>query len=129
MHLEHQQQADPSTDVSPLDLSLVVPRFRHSRRRILLIDLEGCLWIRDPDPRVRMNERPPQEVFDILTKMTEDSRNEVWILSGLQVSGVLEELAERIPRLGIWCVLFSITCDGEVDRLFEKCGKWMLCEA
>ena len=104
VHVEHQQQADPSTDVSPLDLSLVVPRFRHSRRRLLLVDLEGCLWIRDSDPRVRMTESPPQEVFDILSKLTEDNRNEVWILSGLQVKGVLENLAEVIPRLGIWHV-------------------------
>jgi trehalose 6-phosphate synthase/phosphatase len=46
----------------------------------------------------------PKEVEDtieVLGKLAEDWKNEVWLLSGLRVKGVLECVAERVPRVGI----------------------------
>lgn len=37
----------------------------------------------------------------VLKKRSEDSRNEVRLLSGLQVKGALEVLAKEVPKVGI----------------------------
>lgn len=44
---------------------------------------------------------PPEEVLNVLERLVEDKRNEVWLLSGLRVGGVLQRVAERLPGLGI----------------------------
>ncbi|KAG6902864.1 hypothetical protein DXG01_000632, partial [Tephrocybe rancida] len=120
----------PHTEVPKLDIARVVPRYKHSRGRLLLIDLEGTVWKRDLSreglammeedyltagnkpvageggreggedpcaPRVEV----PEEVLRVLEKLVADPRNEVWLLSGLRVRGVLERIAERVPRVGI----------------------------
>ena len=43
----------------------------------------------------------PETVLGVLEKLVEDRRNEVWLLSGLRMRGVLERIAERVPGLGI----------------------------
>ena len=43
----------------------------------------------------------PEGVLSVLEKLVEDRRNEVWLLSGLRMRGVLERIAERVPGLGI----------------------------
>ncbi|KDQ50611.1 glycosyltransferase family 20 protein [Jaapia argillacea MUCL 33604] len=95
-NLEHQQS--DSKEVAPLDLSRILPRYRHSSKRLLLIDFEGTLWKRDPTTRVW---NPPQDVFDLLNKLAGDGRNEVWLLSGLAVKGAMEEVASKCPKIGI----------------------------
>lgn len=42
-----------------------------------------------------------EEAISVLGKLAEDRRNEVWLLSGLRVKGVLEAVAERVPKVGI----------------------------
>jgi len=44
---------------------------------------------------------PPEEVLNVLERLVEDPRNEVWLLSGLRVKGVLERVADRLPGMGI----------------------------
>ncbi|KAG6810498.1 hypothetical protein H0H92_011595 [Tricholoma furcatifolium] len=102
-------------DVPPLDTARVLPRYRHSRRRLVLVDLEGTLWRRDlsREGLARMEEDylclkgeerkvvVPEEALETLEALVGDVRNEVWLLSGLRVRGVLERIAERIPRLGV----------------------------
>jgi hypothetical protein len=43
----------------------------------------------------------PEEVLDILKRLTESRGNEVCSLSGLQVKGILDCVSEKIPKLGI----------------------------
>lgn len=43
----------------------------------------------------------PEDTLDILRRLTENKNNEVWLLSGLQVKGVLDRVSEAVPRLGI----------------------------
>ncbi|KAG6816474.1 hypothetical protein H0H87_005761 [Tephrocybe sp. NHM501043] len=128
----HAEDLAPNTEVPRLDVARVLPRYKHSRGRLVLLDLEGTLWKRDlsRDGLARMEEdyltagtkesqpesngekveeagpcvprvQVPEEVLLILERLVADPRNEVWLLSGLRVRGVLERIAERIPKLGI----------------------------
>ncbi|GLB44271.1 putative trehalose-phosphatase [Lyophyllum shimeji] len=131
----HAEDLAPNAEVPVFDVARVLPRYRHSRKRLVLVDLEGCLWRRDlsREGLVRMEEdyrlagrgvnkvngekhgegekedkegeaervSVPEEALKVLERLVEDRRNEVWLLSGLRVTGVLERIAERIPRLGI----------------------------
>ena len=102
---------DDSISVPPLEPSRVLPRYKHSRKRLILVDFEGTLWIRDlsRDGLVGMAKGEyvfPEEVVNVLGKLAEDSRNEVWLLSGLRVDGVLERFREKVPKVGIMYVFF-----------------------
>ena len=44
---------------------------------------------------------PPEESIALLNKFAEDPKNEVWLLSGLPVKGVMEKVAAAAPRVGI----------------------------
>ena len=43
----------------------------------------------------------PEGAVDVLKKLTEDRNNEIWLLSGLPVRGVLEKVPELVPKVGI----------------------------
>ncbi|TDL26924.1 glycosyltransferase family 20 protein [Rickenella mellea] len=101
VHLEHENQLDGEGDkrvVQKLDVARVLPRYKHSRQRLLLIDLEATLWLRDP---LVKGTSPPKEAIDVLNALAEDVRNNVWILSGLRKSGVLDEIAKAVPKVGL----------------------------
>lgn len=107
---------------------MLISKFKHSSRRLILVDFEGTLWRRDltKNGLVEMNKmiesleasnsaavsgesngsevKLPKDVEDtieVLGKVSEDWKNELWLLSGLKVKGVLERIAEKIPRVGI----------------------------
>lgn len=44
---------------------------------------------------------PPQEALDLLNKLSQDRKNEVWLLSGLPVKGMMDEVAKKVPKIGI----------------------------
>lgn len=114
---------DPASSLSSLphlSPSMLVPKYKYSQNRIVLVDFEGTLWRRDLSQRgvlemlgegseQAMTEmvvklRLPEEVevaIAVLGKLAEDKKNEVWLLSGLRVKGVLEAVAERVPQVGI----------------------------
>ncbi|KAF8809892.1 alpha,alpha-trehalose-phosphate synthase [Phlegmacium glaucopus] len=103
-HTEHMQ--DDSISVPPLEVSRVSPRYKHSRKRLVLVDFEGTLWSRDLSRAglVGMAQGEyvfPEEAVNALGKLAEDARNEVWLLSGLRVDGVLEKVREKVPKVGI----------------------------
>ena len=103
---------DDSISVPPLDLSRVLPRYKHSRKRLILVDFEGTLWVRDLTRAglvgmAKGEYEFPEEVANVLGRLADDSRNEVWLLSGLRVDGVLERFREKVPKVGIVYVSFS----------------------
>lgn len=124
-HSEHMHDQDAeSGDIPMLDVSRVLPKYRYSMKRLIFVDFEGTLWIRDlsreglmrmledengdaPAPNadgiIKKNTKigPPEDMLNTLEKLVEDRRNEVWLLSGLRVKGVLERVAERLPGMGI----------------------------
>jgi trehalose 6-phosphate synthase/phosphatase len=94
-------QADVST-VEHLDLDRLLPRYKHSQRRLLFIEFEGTLWQRDISRAGLVKPfAPPEVAVDLLNKLAEDGRNEVWLLSGLPVKGMMEMVAEKVPKIGI----------------------------
>ncbi|KAI6023022.1 glycosyltransferase family 20 protein [Pisolithus microcarpus] len=109
-HTEHASLSiDPSL-VPPLDLPRLIPKYRHSTTRLVFVDLEGCLWVRDMSKSAMIEMmrsgkgpmvEPPEATMQVLEKLAGDPKNEIWVLSGLPVKGALERLAERVPSVGI----------------------------
>ncbi|KAF9522515.1 alpha,alpha-trehalose-phosphate synthase [Crepidotus variabilis] len=120
---------DPSSTLSSagtavplLKPSLLLPRYKHSTKRLILIDFEGTLWKRDltrkglldlqknTDLELRKKEglspevalpKEVEDLIDVLRRLSDDRKNEVWLMSGLRVKGVLEAVADRVAKVGI----------------------------
>ncbi|KAH7922278.1 glycosyltransferase family 20 protein [Leucogyrophana mollusca] len=98
---EHVSQTILSS-VAPLDTARLLPRYKHSSKRLLLFDFEGSIWQRDMTRAGLLAPfEPPKETIALLNKFAEDSRNEVWLLSGMPVKGVMEKIADAAPNIGI----------------------------
>ncbi|KAI0920354.1 hypothetical protein AcV5_010116 [Taiwanofungus camphoratus] len=87
--------------VAALDVQRLLPKYRHSQKRLLLIDFEGTMWLRDMRTIVSGTFDPPAETIQVLTRLAEDPRNEVWLLSGLPIKGALEVVEKAVPKVGI----------------------------
>ncbi|OBZ75031.1 putative alpha,alpha-trehalose-phosphate synthase [UDP-forming] subunit [Grifola frondosa] len=100
-NIEHLQ--GDAVAVAALDVARVLPRYRHSKKRLLLIDFEGTMWRRDLRTLAQGEGMldPPEEVIRLLNRLADDPRNEVWLLSGLQVKGALEVVEKKAPKIGI----------------------------
>ncbi|KAH7905019.1 glycosyltransferase family 20-domain-containing protein, partial [Hygrophoropsis aurantiaca] len=98
-HMSHVRAQAEHALPPPLDPARLLPRYKHSTKRLLLFDFEGALWQRDMS-RAGL-QRPPQHVLDLLRRFAADRRNEVWLLSGLPVRGVMERVAEACPGVGV----------------------------
>lgn len=97
VNIEHQQG---DAQVASLDLALLLPRYRHSQRHLLLIDFEDTLWERNPRRQLDgKGEGIPAEAIEVVKRLSEDSRNEVWLLSGLPVK-TLDDVAKSTPKVG-----------------------------
>ena len=107
-NIEHLQS--DALPPAQLDVTRVLPRYKHSTTRLLLIDFEGTIWERD----IRTIARnagvghggqpdfvPPEDALRLLSKLAQDPRNEVWLLSGLPTTGILDVVAEKVPKIGI----------------------------
>ncbi|CCM06307.1 uncharacterized protein FIBRA_08558 [Fibroporia radiculosa] len=99
--IEHMHMQGDAAEVASLDVARVLPRYRHSAKRLLLIDFEGTMWVRDLRKLGKSEFVPPAEVIDVLNRLADDARNEVWLLSGLQVGGMLDRVGEAAPKVGI----------------------------
>jgi len=103
VNIEHQQG---DAQVASPDLALLLPRYRHSQRRLLLIDFEDTLWERNPRrQREGKGEGIPKEAVEVVKRLSEDSRNEVWLLSGLTVK-TLDDVAKSTPKVGFVYAVF-----------------------
>jgi trehalose 6-phosphate synthase complex regulatory subunit len=103
---EH-QRGSTTLSIPVFALEQILPRYRHSNRRLLLLDYEDTLWLRQAHERVSAHE-PPVDVVDLLKALASDEKNAVWLLSGLPIDGALTKIAENVPELGIWCVLLKL---------------------
>ncbi|KAJ7784837.1 glycosyltransferase family 20-domain-containing protein [Mycena maculata] len=85
-----------------LDMRRVLPRYKHSSKRLVLLDFEGTLWKRPKSGAPADNEDAGLErALELLRRFAADSRNDVWLLSGLPVAGVLSRIVEEVPYIGI----------------------------
>jgi len=121
-------------------------------RRLILVDFEGTLWRRDltkhglmemvrlgvivlddkGDPGTgekKLVDLPKEveEAVEVLGRLAEDWKNEVWLLSGLRVKGILDAVAERVPKVGIVAENGCFVKMREVGRKEEvpKEQKWI----
>ncbi|KAJ7857921.1 hypothetical protein B0H14DRAFT_3447614 [Mycena olivaceomarginata] len=111
--LDPEQSADifhgnPFTSVSEaapmLDMHRVLPTYKHSSKRLLLMDLEGTLSAR---LRARPGGAPAdtdgdaglERVLEVLRCFVADGRNDVWLLSGLPIAGVLSRIAKEVSLI------------------------------
>lgn len=100
-HTEHTAQTDLSM-VPVVDMGRLLPRYKHSSKRLLLLDFEGAIWIRDMSRAGLLAPfEPQQQTIALLKRFANDLRNEVWLLSGLPVKGVLDKIAAAVPGVGI----------------------------
>jgi trehalose 6-phosphate synthase complex regulatory subunit len=106
--MEHQRGTETTENVAHFDVSRVLPEYKYSSKRLLFIDLEDTLWTRKTEGGIIKQGTPfdvPQNVFDLLNKLAEDRRNEVWLLSGLPIAGGMDPIAEKVPGIGLMCVV------------------------
>lgn len=88
--------------VAPLDIARLLPRYKHAQRRLLLIEFENTLFKRDLRRDSLLAPFVPLEsAVELLRKLSDDPRNEVWLLSGLQVDGIMDKVAQAVPNIGI----------------------------
>ncbi|KAG6377935.1 glycosyltransferase family 20 protein [Boletus reticuloceps] len=98
---EHTAQTDLAM-VPVIDMGRLLPRYKHSSKRLLLLDFEGAIWIRDMSRAGLLAPfEPQQRTLALLKRFADDPRNELWLLSGLPVKGVLDKIAAAVPGVGI----------------------------
>ena len=100
---DHQRGTDVES-VARFDVSRVLTQYKYSAKRLLLLDLEDTLWTRKSSAGFIKQGTPftiPQEVFDLLNKLKEDSKNEIWVLSGLPIKDGMDQIATNVPGIGL----------------------------
>lgn len=94
---QHRREQDL---IPTLNVSSILPELRQSSNRLILLDLEGTLYNFDPVSEHRQGQAVPEEVFDILEKISAEPQNTVYLLSGKSVSD-LAVFEKRMPGLGL----------------------------
>jgi len=84
-----------------MGLQQLIPKYTSAPKRLIILDLESTLWTEDPKAMKEAGFVPPQGVVDTLKRLVTESKNTVWVLSGLPVVGGLEKLAVAVPGLGL----------------------------
>ncbi|KAF9007082.1 glycosyltransferase family 20-domain-containing protein [Cyathus striatus] len=105
-HMHSHSDLTLAETIPTLDVPRVLPRYKHSQKRLILVDFEGTLWRRDLSREglakmLRGEFEFPPEVVEVLRRLGEDKRNDVWLLSGLPVKGIMEKVASAVPKIGI----------------------------
>ncbi|EJD43548.1 hypothetical protein AURDEDRAFT_104625 [Auricularia subglabra TFB-10046 SS5] len=98
VHTEH--QLPPVTSIPILRSPDLLSLYSGAQRRLLLLDLEGCIW--DRDPRVR-NSAIPTSVLEAVSRLVDTEHNQVWLLSGQSKSTLQNGLGPLFDRVGL-CV-------------------------
>lgn len=118
---EHITQTDLNS-VPALNTTLLLPRYKHSPRRILLLDFEGTLWRPDMSRAGLLAPFvPPDGAVELLNKFSANKRNEVWLLSGLPIKS-LEQVAAKAPGVGI---VAENGCFARIPVQNGKGGVWI----
>jgi len=104
VYIEHQRGIETSENVARFDISRVLPEYKYSSKRLLLLDLEDTLWTRKDEGGIIKQGAPfdvPQNVLDLLNTLADDRKNEVWLLSGLPIKSAMDKIAEKVPGIGL----------------------------
>lgn len=97
-HAERKQRS--AKDIPAFSSSEIPQLYRASKRRLILLAIENTLVVQDPKVMRDKGYEIPGDVAKLLTALTADERNVVYLLSGLPVDGALEKIAELFPKAG-----------------------------
>ncbi|CDW99593.1 hypothetical protein [Sporisorium scitamineum] len=98
-HLE--QERLENMFVPRLEVAQLVSEWRAAHSRLLLIDLEETLVTYDPlAAHEQGGFQPPDWLFKLLSDLAADSKNVVYILSGMGTND-LDRIASRIDSIGL----------------------------
>ncbi|KAG9014096.1 hypothetical protein FRB90_005579 [Tulasnella sp. 427] len=102
-HAEHTQRPfDTIPSLPPLkNDSKIIQEFRSSHKRLILLGIENTLVQHDPRTTRDLSLVIPQNVLELLQKLSEDERNVIYLLSSRPVAGALEKVADALPYVGI----------------------------
>ncbi|KIY70060.1 glycosyltransferase family 20 protein [Cylindrobasidium torrendii FP15055 ss-10] len=104
---EHQRGSGDRGNVELLDktrVQRVAVQLRHCEKRLIVVDLEGSLWnraLKTQGSEMDVDNEDLAAAMNTLKQLSQDKKNEVWVLSGLKVKGALSKLAEEAPEVGI----------------------------
>uniref|UniRef100_A0A7S1UMF2 Alpha,alpha-trehalose-phosphate synthase (UDP-forming) n=2 Tax=Grammatophora oceanica TaxID=210454 RepID=A0A7S1UMF2_9STRA len=97
------------TDFIPLDTSTVIKGYKDARARLILVDYGGTIVVNDNldslmrfqmVQQTRTPSLPAPEMVETLTKLCEDKRNTVFVVSGKERHSITKTLG-HIPNLGL----------------------------
>ncbi|KAK9460724.1 glycosyltransferase family 20-domain-containing protein [Lipomyces oligophaga] len=91
-------QYDLSHMTPVLDRPLMLGSYQSAKRRLFMFDYDGTLTPIVQDPAAAL---PHPRVIDMLRKLCEDSKNQVWIISGRDQAFLEKYLGSISPRLGL----------------------------
>ncbi|KAG8893478.1 hypothetical protein FRC00_010484, partial [Tulasnella sp. 408] len=127
-HAEHTQRPfDTIPTLPPLtDESEVIQELRNSKKRLILFGIENTLVQHDPKTTRDLSFAVPQEVLDLLQRLSEDERNVIYLLSSRPVAGALEKVADALPYVGIiaedGCYIKAKANKGETTEFVSLVG-------
>jgi trehalose 6-phosphate synthase/phosphatase len=90
-----------------LDMNSVIHTYNKSNKRVIILDLNGTIVMKEPPGKYLKREilgtsgqKPPVQVCDALTKLCDDPRNIIYVVSGDSQENVLQSIGQ-IPGLGL----------------------------
>lgn len=104
-HIDYYSREEDGKDVLNLkeNLGRVMGKWKHSAKRLILIDWEDTL-VEKAKGAGKTNEVGEEEekAMELLKKLNESKKNEVWVLSGMPTkNGAMERLAAAVEGVGI----------------------------
>jgi len=91
-------EGDNNRQLTPaLNRPSLLEHYKQSERRLFLFDYDGTLTPIVKDPAAAI---PSARLVSILTKLSEDPKNQIWIISGRD-QAFLERWLGRNPKLGL----------------------------
>ncbi|KAI8976831.1 glycosyltransferase family 20-domain-containing protein [Pilobolus umbonatus] len=89
--------SEQSSHTPILDLSLLLPQYRQAKRRLLCFDYDGTLSV---NSKISGSAAPSLAMIQVLQALCDDSRNEVWVISGRD-EATLDRWLGRVNGIGL----------------------------
>lgn len=110
-----------------LNRPLLLQNYKSSHRRLFLFDYDGTLTPIVQDPAAAI---PSARLFSILSKLSSDPENQIWIISGRDQKFLSRWLGSRMPELGLsaehGCFMKDINDDTWVNLTTKFDMSWQL---
>ncbi|CCD22520.1 trehalose-phosphatase TPS2 NDAI_0A03630 [Naumovozyma dairenensis CBS 421] len=90
---------DGSKKMTPaLNRPILLENYKKAERRLFLFDYDGTLTPIVQDPAAAI---PTARLYNILTKLASDPKNQIWIISGRDQKFLNKWWGSRLPQLGL----------------------------